>query len=114
MLDDRLEPSAESRGPATGEPSSATGLRRDAWGHGYAAEGALALLAHGFDAVGLAHVLGADDGRQPARPGAVLARIGLVLERTWVGEWNEPLPGWEQGEVAYGHPRAVRVRPDRE
>ena len=29
-------------------------LRRDAWGHGYATEGALALLAHGFDAVGLA------------------------------------------------------------
>ena len=28
--------------------------------------------------------------------------VGLEFERTWVGEWNEPLPGWEQGEVAYG------------
>ena len=31
-----------------------------------------------------------------------MERIGLEFERTWVGEWNEPLPGWEQGEVAYG------------
>jgi RimJ/RimL family protein N-acetyltransferase len=33
---------------------------------------------------------------------AVMERSGLVFERTWVGEWNEPLPGWEEGEVAYG------------
>ena len=39
-----------------------------------------------------------------------MERIGLEFERTWVGEWNEPLPGWEQGEVAYGLTRAGVAR----
>ena len=30
-----------------------------------------------------------------------MERVGLVFERTWVGEWNEPLPGWEQAR-SYG------------
>ena len=43
---------------------------------------------------------------------AVMERLGLEFERTWVGEWNEPLPGWEQGEVAYGLTRQEwRARP---
>ena len=32
---------------------------------------------------------------------AVMTRIGMRFSRTWVGEWNEPLPGWEDGEVEY-------------
>ena len=58
--------------PAPEDPGDAElgyRLRRDAWGHGYATEGALALLAHGFDAVGLDARLGPDDGRQPGVPG---------------------------------------------
>jgi RimJ/RimL family protein N-acetyltransferase len=86
-------------------------LRRDAWGRGYATEGALALLAHGFDAVGLAHVWAQTMAVNRASR-AVMERIGLELEGTWVGEWNEPLPGWEQGEVAYGLTRQEwRARP---
>jgi RimJ/RimL family protein N-acetyltransferase len=86
-------------------------LRRDAWGHGYATEGALALLAHGFDAVGLAHVWSQTMAVNRASR-AVMERIGLVFERTWVGAWNEPLPGWKEGEVAYGLTReAWRARP---
>ena len=76
-------------------------LRRDAWGHGYATEGALAVLTHGFDAVGLEHVWAQTMAVNRASR-AVMERIGLEFERTWVGEWNEPLPGWERGEVAYG------------
>jgi RimJ/RimL family protein N-acetyltransferase len=86
-------------------------LGRDAWGHGYATEGALALLAHGFDAVGLAHVWAQTMAVNRASR-AVMERIGLVFERTWVGAWNEPLPGWKEGEVAYGLTReAWRARP---
>ena len=100
--------------PAPDDPGDAElgyRLRRDAWGHGYATEGALALLAHGFDTVGLAHVWAQTMAVNRASR-AVMERIGLVFERTWVGEWNEPLPGWEQGEVAYGVSREVwRARP---
>jgi len=100
--------------PAPDDPGDAElgyRLRRDAWGHGYATEGALALLAHGFDAVGLAHVWAQTMAVNRASR-AVMERIGLEFERTWVGEWNEPLPGWEQGEVAYGLTREQwRVRP---
>ena len=100
--------------PAPEDPGDAElgyRLRRDAWGHGYATEGALALLAHGFDAVGLAHVWAQTMAVNRASR-AVMERIGLEFERTWVGEWNEPLPGWEQGEVAYGLTREQwRARP---
>ena len=36
---------------------------------------------------------------------AVMTRIGMRFARTWVGEWNEPLPGWEEGEVEYAMTR---------
>jgi len=90
--------------PAPEDPGDAElgyRLRRDAWGHGYATEGALALLAHGFENVGLDHVWAQTMAVNRASR-AVMERLGLELERTWVGEWNEPLPGWERGEVAYG------------
>jgi RimJ/RimL family protein N-acetyltransferase len=94
--------------PAPDDPGEAElgyRLRREAWGHGYASEGAQALLTHGFDTVGLEHVW-AQTMAVNTRSVAVMGRIGLRYERTWVGEWNEPLPGWEEGEVAYGLTRA--------
>ena len=101
--------------PAPEDPGDAElgyRLRRDAWGQGYATEGSLALLAHGFDAVGLEHVWAQTMAVNRASR-VVMERIGLVFERTWVGEWNEPLPGWEQGEVAYGLTREQwRRRPE--
>ena len=94
-------------------------LRRDAWSHGYATEGALALLAYGFDAVGLEHGLWAQtDGTSTGwRRRAVMERIGLAFERTWVGEWNEPLPRRPSRRAWVGRPadhqsarRACRAR----
>jgi RimJ/RimL family protein N-acetyltransferase len=75
-------------------------LRRDQWGLGLASEGALALLAHGFDTVGLERVW-AQTMAVNKRSAAVMTRIGMRFARTWVGEWNEPLPGWEEGEAEY-------------
>ena len=87
-------------------------LRRDRWGRGLASEGALALLAHGFDTVGLDRIWAQTMAVNTGSLG-VMTRIGMRFARTWVGEWNEPLPGWEQGEVEYAVSRAEwRVRQD--
>jgi RimJ/RimL family protein N-acetyltransferase len=75
-------------------------LRRDQWGRGLAVEGALALLGHGFETVGLERIWAQTMAVNTASRG-VMTRIGMRFTRTWVAEWNEPLPGWEQGEVEY-------------
>jgi len=31
----------------------------------------------------------------------VLQKVGLVYVRTHVQEWDDPIPGWEQGEAEY-------------
>ena len=75
-------------------------LRRDHWGRGLATEGAVALLSHGFETVGLERIWAQTMAvNAPSRD--VMTRIGMTFERTWVGEWNDPLPGWEDGEVEY-------------
>jgi RimJ/RimL family protein N-acetyltransferase len=75
-------------------------LRRSAWGRGLATEGARAVLDHGFAAAGLERVWAQTMAVNLASRG-VMERLGMRFARTWVGEWNEPLPGWEQGEVEY-------------
>jgi RimJ/RimL family protein N-acetyltransferase len=75
-------------------------LRRASWGQGLASEGALALLAHGFERGGLNRIWAQTMAVNTASRG-VMTRIGMSPARTWVGEWNQPLPGWEQGEVEY-------------
>ncbi len=80
-------------------------LRRDHWGRGLASEGALALLEHGFQTVGLDRIRAQTMAVNTGSVG-VMTRIGMRFARTWVGEWNEPLPGWEEGEVEYAVTRA--------
>jgi RimJ/RimL family protein N-acetyltransferase len=90
--------------PAPDDPNAAElgyRLRRCAWGRGLASEGARAVLAHGFGTLGLEHIW-AQTMAVNTRSVAVMTRIGLRFERTRVGEWNEPLSGWAEGEVAYG------------
>jgi RimJ/RimL family protein N-acetyltransferase len=75
-------------------------LRREAWGRGYATEGAAALLAHAFGAVGLgsvwAEAMVVNDGSR-----RVLTKLGLHHVRTDHREWDDPLPGAEHGEAVY-------------
>ena len=75
-------------------------LPRHAWGQGYAVEGARALVAHGLDALGLTR-LWAETMAVNTRSRRVMDRLGMTQVRTYVGEWEDPLPGWEQGEVVY-------------
>ena len=84
-------------------------LPRAAWGHGYAVEGAEALLTHAFEAMGLDRVW-AETMAVNARSRRVMDRLGMHHLRTEVRAWEDPIPGWEQGEAVYEVTRADRVR----
>jgi RimJ/RimL family protein N-acetyltransferase len=75
-------------------------LRRSAWGRGYATEGSRALLEHAFGTVGLSRVWGET---MAVNVGSrhVMEKLGMRLVRTYVGEWEYPLPGADHGEVVY-------------
>ena len=75
-------------------------LRRSAWGLGYATEGARVVIRQAFADPGIDRVL-ASTMAVNAGSRAVLAKLGLRHTDTWVREWEEPIPGWEQGEVLY-------------
>jgi RimJ/RimL family protein N-acetyltransferase len=51
------------------------------WGHGYAAEAARAMLAHGFDTLHLNRIFASHFSRNPAS-GRVLEKIGMKYEGT--------------------------------
>ena len=75
-------------------------LRREAWGRGYATEGARALVAKGFVELGLARIV--------ATTMAVNRGSRRVMEKaglTYVGNdhrcWPDPLPGSDLGDVEY-------------
>jgi RimJ/RimL family protein N-acetyltransferase len=90
--------SADPDDPDAGE----TGWRlpRAAWGHGYAVEGARALVDHAFTTLGL-HRVWAETMAVNTRSLRVMERLGMTYVRTYVDQWDEPIPGWEQGEVVH-------------
>ncbi|MFJ9695679.1 GNAT family N-acetyltransferase [Kitasatospora sp. NPDC101183] len=71
-----------------------------AWGHGYATEGALALVRHAFTTLGaeriVATTMAVNTGSR-----RVMEKAGLRYVRTFHGAWDDPLPGAEEGEVEY-------------
>jgi RimJ/RimL family protein N-acetyltransferase len=75
-------------------------LPRAAWGRGLAVEGARALLAHAFDTLGAERVW-AETMAVNSRSRAVMERLGMRHTDTEVRHWEDPVPGWEQGEVVY-------------
>lgn len=75
-------------------------LRRRHWRRGYATEGARALLDHGFGSVGLQRVWAETMAVNVASRG-VMAKLGMRHVRTEHRDWDEPLPGAEQGEAIY-------------
>lgn len=75
-------------------------LHHDAWGRGLATEGSRALLDHAFGTVALPRVW-AQTMAVNAGSRRVMERLGMRHVRTEVQEWDDPLPGWEQGEVVY-------------
>ena len=75
-------------------------LPRAVWGHGLAVEGAKALVEHAFETLGVARVW-ADTMAVNAPSRRVMEKLGMRHTATEVREWEEPIAGWEQGEVVY-------------
>lgn len=75
-------------------------LNREAWGHGYATEGALALIHKGFTELGVKRVvaftMAVNTGSR-----RVMEKAGLRYVRTFHDRWPEPIEGSEFGEVEY-------------
>jgi RimJ/RimL family protein N-acetyltransferase len=71
-----------------------------AWGHGYATEGARALVESGFAELGLDRIV-ATTMAVNAGSRRVLERAGLRLVRTFFADWPDPIPGAEHGDVVY-------------
>jgi RimJ/RimL family protein N-acetyltransferase len=71
-----------------------------AWGRGLATEGARAMIAFGFENLGLRRIW-AETMAVNARSRRVLEKAGLRYVRTFHPHFDDPVPGSDQGEVEY-------------
>jgi RimJ/RimL family protein N-acetyltransferase len=75
-------------------------LRQDAWGRGFATEGALALIDKGFGELGYeritANTMHVNKGSRH-----VMEKCGLTYTRTYFEDWPYPVEGDEHGDVEY-------------
>lgn len=86
----------------TGDASHEVGyrLRREWWGRGLAREGTKRLVDAAFAVLGARTVTGQTMAVN-TRSRAVMERCGMRHTRTFHLEWDDPLPGAEEGEVEY-------------
>jgi RimJ/RimL family protein N-acetyltransferase len=75
-------------------------LRADAWGRGYATEGARALVQAAFGELGAGRVWAQTMAVNSASR-RVLEKAGLRYVRTFHLRFDDPIPGTEHGEVEY-------------
>jgi RimJ/RimL family protein N-acetyltransferase/8-oxo-dGTP pyrophosphatase MutT (NUDIX family) len=75
-------------------------LRRSAWGKGYGAEGACALVRTAFAKYGMRRVYAQTMAVNVASR-RVMEKAGLRLVRTFYPSFEDPIPGTEHGEVEY-------------
>ncbi|WP_216216041.1 GNAT family N-acetyltransferase [Amycolatopsis aidingensis] len=87
-------------GDRPGEVELGYRLRRSAWGHGYATEGARALVRKAFTELGVWRIY-AQTMTVNQRSRRVLEKAGLRHVRTFHQDWPEPIEGSERGEVEY-------------
>ncbi|MET7617592.1 GNAT family N-acetyltransferase [Streptomyces sp. NPDC005408] len=80
-------------------------LGRAAWGHGYATEGAIALVRKAFTEFGVERVT-ANTMAVNARSRRVMEKAGLSYVRTFFEEWPESIEGSGLGDVEYALTRA--------
>lgn len=80
-------------------------LRRTSWGRGLATEGACAMIGQAFSVQGIERVFAST---MAVNTGSrrVLTKLGLAHTSTWVRGCEDPVPGWEMGEVGYELTRA--------
>jgi RimJ/RimL family protein N-acetyltransferase len=96
------------------EPELGYRLRRAVWGRGLATEGSRALVDKAFRELGASRVYASTMVVNVASR-RVMEKAGLRWVRTSYGEWPEPIPGDEHGDVEYAITKAewaeaVRLR----
>jgi RimJ/RimL family protein N-acetyltransferase len=75
-------------------------LRRPMWGKGLATEGTRALIDAAFQTLGASRIW-AQTMAVNTRSRAVMERCGLTHVRTFHLDFDDPIPGSEEGEVTY-------------
>ncbi|MFD3427589.1 GNAT family N-acetyltransferase [Nocardia fluminea] len=93
-------PEHEYQGPIAGQAELGYRLLPRYWRKGLASEGARELLRHGFNDLGLTRIF-AETMTVNIASRATMASVGMDYIRTLHLDWDEPLPGSEQGEVEY-------------
>jgi RimJ/RimL family protein N-acetyltransferase len=83
-----------------GEADLGYRLLRRYWLQGLASEGARELLRYGFEDLGLCRIFAQTMAVNEASR-AVMTSIGMTYVRAFTGDFDEPLPGSEEGEVEY-------------
>ncbi len=87
------------------EPELGYRIIVDAWGHGYATEGSLALINHGFASPDISRVV-AETMAVHAASRRVMEKAGMTLVRSFRADWPVRIPGDEQGDVEYAITRS--------
>ena len=87
------------------QPELGYRLARAAWGRGLATEGARALVDRGFTAWAAERIY-AETMAVNRASRRVLEKAGLRHVRTFHLQWDDPIPGTEQGDVEYAVTRA--------
>ena len=96
-----LEPPARAdQGPVESQAELGFRLLRRHWRKGLASEGARELIRYGFEDCGLSRIF-AETMAVNAGSRATMAAVGMAYVRTFHLDWDEPIPGVEQGEVEY-------------
>jgi RimJ/RimL family protein N-acetyltransferase len=88
-----------SAGPADGIELGYR-IRSELWGHGYATEGARALIRHAFLGLGLTEVVATTMAVNTASR-RVMEKAGMVYVRTFVADYPAPIEGAEHGDLEY-------------
>ena len=94
--------------PDATDPSTAElgyRLQRSAWGRGLATEGGRALIDRAFKDLGMERVR-AQTMAVNLRSRRVMEKLGMRHVRTFYEQFDDPLPGTEEGEVEYAITRA--------
>ncbi|WP_433362841.1 GNAT family N-acetyltransferase [Actinoplanes sp. CA-142083] len=93
-------PERADQGPVDGQAELGYRLLRRYWRQGLGGEGARELVRHGFDDLSLRRIF-AETMAVNAPSRATMASAGLSYVRTFHPDFDDPLPGSEQGEVEY-------------
>jgi RimJ/RimL family protein N-acetyltransferase len=93
-------PDRPDQGPTEGQAALGYRLLPRYWRNGLASEGARELLRHGFEDIGLMRIF-AETMAVNVASRATMTSIGMAHVRTFHLDWDDPIPGAEQGEVEY-------------